>query len=226
MCINTWQRCKFDKQGTVTECLRWCVCTWGLYSNFQTKTLMACFGKWSSIIMKYKGHVAGLTCVLWIQVNLRSLWEFKWMWCLQQWDENTSSVSFSHSTHLQYYFNTNTSCKVSTVGLHENKERREQLQYHLDSPHTYSLTGGGVSLQQTLISDAILYHCFTICRTSVNVSPMACNLIVSLSILNPLCYTASTMPLLGAVEPDKEAPYGAGLLGLFSGWQAAAQTHS
>ena len=36
----------------------------------------------------------------------------------------------------------------------------------------------------------------------------------------------SNVLLLGALEPDKEAPYRAGPLGLCSGWQAAAQTET
>lgn len=68
--------------------------------------------------------------------------------------------------------------------------------------------------QEAVYYYCFLYLCFKICR--INVSPLAFNFTVSFSVLKTICYSASTMPLLGAVEPDKEAPYQAGLLGLCS----------
>lgn len=111
------------------------------------------------------------------------------------------------------------------------KTRKEESNYSItETPFTLTASQE-VVYHYSKHSDASLilsytYHWFTTCRTSVSVSPLACNLRVNLCVLNPLSYTASTKPLLGAIEPDKEAPYRAGPLGLCSGWQAAAQKHS
>lgn len=80
------------------------------------------------------------------------------------------------------------------MSLHENKERSERLQYHRDSPRSYGLAGGNVSLHQTLWRKSLLFF-ITICRASINVSPVACNSTVSLALEPLVLYGIDSAPV-------------------------------
>lgn len=130
----------------------------------------------------------------------------------------STTSSFSRSTNPHSQVTANTSCNVSLVGLCKNKGRAERV---------------WVSLTRTFTHWArreLAYHyckrcdvrrllppwIFSVSQPKV-FSPLA--RMQTADLLKTPCVDVASPPQLGGAEPDKEAPYWAGLLGLCCRWR-------